>query len=94
MSTIRNRYFHWKIEFPEVFRDKYGNKLENPGFDAIVGNPLIELAEQIMTAKQGNPKADLPTEEKQIDKLVYDLYRLTPTEIGVVKSSIGQDEKS
>ena len=47
-----------------------------------------------MTAKQGNPKADLPTEEKQIDKLVYDLYRLTPTEIEVVKSSIGQDEKS
>ena len=33
------RYFHWKIEFPEVFRDEFGNKLENPGFDAIVGNP-------------------------------------------------------
>ena len=25
--------FHWEIEFPEVF-DR-----ENPGFDAIVGNP-------------------------------------------------------
>jgi type I restriction-modification system DNA methylase subunit len=33
------RYFHWEIEFPEVFRDKLGNELENPGFDAIVGNP-------------------------------------------------------
>jgi hypothetical protein len=33
------RYFHWEIEFPEVFRDKFGNELENPGFDAIVGNP-------------------------------------------------------
>ena len=26
--------FHWEIEFPEVFDDR-----ENPGFDAIVGNP-------------------------------------------------------
>ena len=33
------RYFHWEIEFPEVFRDEFGNALENPGFDAIVGNP-------------------------------------------------------
>ena len=33
------RYFHWEIEFPEVFRDALGNELENPGFDAIVGNP-------------------------------------------------------
>ena len=33
------RYFHWEIEFPEVFRDEFGNELENPGFDAIVGNP-------------------------------------------------------
>ena len=34
-----HRYFHWEIEFPEVFRDELGNELENPGFDAIVGNP-------------------------------------------------------
>ena len=33
------RYFHWEIEFPEVFRDELGNELETPGFDAIVGNP-------------------------------------------------------
>ena len=33
------RFFHWEIEFPEVFRDEQGNELENPGFDAIVGNP-------------------------------------------------------
>ena len=32
-------YFHWEIEFPEVFRDEFGNELENPGFDAILGNP-------------------------------------------------------
>ena len=33
------RFFHWEIEFPEVFRDKYGREKDNPGFDAVIGNP-------------------------------------------------------
>ncbi len=33
------RFFHWEIEFPEVFRDKFGREKDNPGFDAVVGNP-------------------------------------------------------
>ncbi len=28
------RFFHWEIEFPEVFLDR-----ERPGFDAVLGNP-------------------------------------------------------
>lgn len=30
----RERFFHWELEFPEVFLDS-----ENPGFDAVLGNP-------------------------------------------------------
>jgi len=34
------RFFHWELEFPEVFIDlKHSKWLENPGFDAVVGNP-------------------------------------------------------
>ena len=33
------QFFHWEIEFPEVFRDKYGREKDNPGFDAVIGNP-------------------------------------------------------
>ena len=33
------RFFHWEIEFPEVFRDKYGREKDSPGFDAVIGNP-------------------------------------------------------
>ena len=33
------RFFHWEIEFPEVFRDRYGREKDNPGFDAVIGNP-------------------------------------------------------
>ena len=32
------RFFHWELEFPEVFFDETKHK-ENGGFDAVVGNP-------------------------------------------------------
>ena len=37
--ATERRFFHWEIEFPEVFRDKYGREKDNPGFDAVIGNP-------------------------------------------------------
>ena len=37
--ATEKRFFHWEIEFPEVFRDKFGREKNNPGFDAVVGNP-------------------------------------------------------
>ena len=37
--ATEKRFFHWEIEFPEVFRDKYGQDKDNPGFDAVIGNP-------------------------------------------------------
>jgi len=33
------RFFHWELEFPEVFYDEKGNRKPNPGFDAVIGNP-------------------------------------------------------
>lgn len=32
------RFFHWELEFPEVFFEGHLRK-ENPGFDAVMGNP-------------------------------------------------------
>ena len=37
--ATERQFFHWEIEFPEVFRDKYGREKDNPGFDAVIGNP-------------------------------------------------------
>ena len=31
--------FHWELEFPDVFYEETGKRRENPGFDAILGNP-------------------------------------------------------
>src|ERR1700674_2537528 len=38
--------FHWEIEFPEVF------SRENPGFDAIVGNPPFAGKNTIMACNR------------------------------------------
>jgi N-6 DNA Methylase/Eco57I restriction-modification methylase len=37
--AARERFFHWVLEFPEVFFDRDGRPLDRAGFDAIVGNP-------------------------------------------------------
>lgn len=35
-----NDYFHWELEFPELFFDRNGQPLkEQAGFDAVIGNP-------------------------------------------------------
>ena len=33
------RFFHWVLEFPEVFFDEHGHPLPDGGFDAVIGNP-------------------------------------------------------
>ena len=37
------RFFHWTLEFPEVFFAATGEPLERPGFDAVLGNPPWEM---------------------------------------------------
>ena len=37
------RFFHWELEFPEVFFDGDGRRLPMPGFDAVIGNPPWDM---------------------------------------------------
>jgi len=40
------RFFHWEIEFPEVFYEQKGQRVErkdNPGFDCVIGNPPYDV---------------------------------------------------
>jgi hypothetical protein len=47
--------------------------------------PFITLVDQILAAKQKDPNTDTSTLERQIDKMVYELYELTPNEIAIVE---------
>ena len=35
----KERFFHWELEFSEVFFNEDGTPKENPGFDGVIGNP-------------------------------------------------------
>ena len=37
------RFFHWELEFPEVFFDEYGRLVEGGGFDVVMGNPPYDV---------------------------------------------------
>jgi Eco57I restriction-modification methylase/TaqI-like C-terminal specificity domain len=38
-TARQRRFFHWELEFPEVFFNDDGSSRESPGFDAVIGNP-------------------------------------------------------
>jgi hypothetical protein len=42
--TDSNRFFHWMLEFPEVYFDEVGQPLaDGGGFDAVLGNPPWDM---------------------------------------------------
>jgi len=49
--AAEKHFFHWELEFPDVFFDKYGRWLEKPGFDAVIGNPPYVRQEGLGEAK-------------------------------------------
>ena len=51
--------------------------------------PLVHLVDRILEAKAADPNADTSEVEREIDRMVYDLYGLTEEEKTAVKTSLG-----
>jgi len=50
-------FFHWELEFPEVFHNQQGSRKGDPGFDAVIGNPPYDvLAEKEQGVNSGPDK--------------------------------------
>ncbi|MDQ3636449.1 MAG: N-6 DNA methylase, partial [Actinomycetota bacterium] len=50
--AAERRFFHWELEFPEVFFDRQGRpRGDDAGFDAVVGNPPYVRQEGLGTIK-------------------------------------------
>ena len=47
-----HKFFHWELEFPDVFFDENGNKKANPGFDVTIENPPYGADMRVETEKQ------------------------------------------
>ena len=37
--SSKTKFFHWDLEFPDIFYDQNGEKKENAGFDIVIMNP-------------------------------------------------------
>ena len=62
-------------------------RLPIPKISVAQQKPFIKLIDHILQIKAANPAADTSALEAEIDRLVYQLYGLTPEEIAVVEGS-------
>jgi hypothetical protein len=62
-------------------------KLPIPKADKVKQQSVIESVDQILAAKKRDPKADTTAWEREIDRLVYELYGLTEEEIAIVEGT-------
>ncbi len=66
------QFFHWDLEFPEVFIDlDTASWKENSGFDAVLSNP---------------PYIDIKNVEKEIVKYIFESYETTHLRINIFAS--------
>jgi hypothetical protein len=49
--------------------------------------PIVELVNKALDAKENDHQADISILEKEIDNLVYQLYELTPEEIKLIEQT-------
>lgn len=79
------RFWHKKI-FPEGLHIKIYQlkEIPVPVLSVLQQKPIIDLVDQILSAKKANPSADTSSLEQQIDLLVYHLYGLTYDEVLIV----------
>jgi len=65
------RFFHWELEFPEVFFDRHGRSLGNrAGFDAVVGNPPY-VRQELLTPLKPYLQAEYASFDSIADLYVY-----------------------
>lgn len=51
-------FFHWELEFPEVFFNEDGSPKENPGFDCVIGNPPYDVLSELEQERDINPEKE------------------------------------
>jgi hypothetical protein len=73
------RFFHWDLEFPEVFVDLARRDwAENPGFDAVIGNPPYDELSEVALGRAIEEKDFFANSGLYKEAVTYriNLYRL------------------
>lgn len=72
--ATEDEYFHWKLEYPEVFYDHDEETKVDGGFDAVIGNPPYMRIQTIRTADESVPSYFDSIYESTYKN--YDIYAL------------------
>ena len=85
-------FFYLKEKYPAssynqgtTFTKEMINDLPIPKIASNDRSKLVSITDRIFAAKERNPEADVGLEREIIDRLVYELYGLTPEEIDIVE---------
>jgi adenine-specific DNA-methyltransferase len=62
-------------------------KLPIPEISLEAQKPFVKLVERILEAKKKNPQSDTGDLEKEIERMVYQLYRLSKPEITIIEGT-------
>lgn len=74
-AATAHRFFHWELEFPEVFFEADGRRRPHGGFDAVLGNPPWDMmrADSGSSEARGRARAELSrTRRFTRDAGIYD----------------------
>lgn len=92
-------FFYIKDKYPAssynqgtTFTKEMINDLPIPKIASNERSKLVSLVDRILAAKQRDPEANMSPLEREIDRLVYELYELTPEEIAIVENSTRRAE--
>jgi len=96
-SRLAEWFYYWFVynrairtmHFDENYIGKLPIKKITPQNQPIV-NQIVQLVDQILSAKQKNPDADTSLLEQKIDELVYKLYDLTEEEIKLIEGGYNE----
>jgi hypothetical protein len=75
---IKQSYSALGIDGGINFSAEIIEQLPIPKIPESAQQPFVTLVDQILSAKQKDPSADTSVLERQIDKILYELYGLTP----------------
>ena len=89
MRNLKDRRVSIKHKglFPKI-RIKQAKQLPIPVASLTEQHLIVALIEQIRTSKKMAPNNSIERLEREIDKIVYRLYKLTDAEIKIIEQSI------
>ena len=88
-STLISWYFLNFLSESLHFYPNDAKELPIPKISEGEQNPLVELVEEILAAKDRDPQADTEDLEREIDRLVYELFGLAEGEATAIERSLG-----